>query len=319
MRDADAVDPLVGRVIADAYVVQDLIGIGGMGRVYRAEQRALGRVVAIKVVHRHLLGDRESVQRFYTEARAASSLNHPNSVSVFDFGRTDDGMLYLVMEYLRGRDSRRMASEPLGWAPSSWRCACSALSARRRARRRAPQPQAEREFERMHGGTDLVKVVDFGLAQIRGGEPSETAKGLVAGTPDYMAPEQARGLDVDGRGDLYALGVVLFELLTGRLPYVDDSPAKVMLKHVIDPIPSPQEIAPYRGIPDALHQITLRALQKDPMLRYQDADQMAGAAAGRDGPAREQRPRALPALQRAHGGQRAFCGDCGMRLSTPSP
>ena len=104
MSEAESVDALVGRVIADSYVIQELIGIGGMGRVYRAEQRVLGRMVAIKVVHGHLLGDKDSVARFYTEARAASSLNHPNSVSIFDFGRTADGMLYLVMEYLRGKD-----------------------------------------------------------------------------------------------------------------------------------------------------------------------------------------------------------------------
>jgi eukaryotic-like serine/threonine-protein kinase len=110
---ADSTDALLGRVIADAYVIQELLGIGGMGRVYRAEQRALGRMVAVKVVHKHLLGDKDSVSRFYTEARAASSLNHPNSVSIFDFGRTDDGMLYLVMEHLRGKDlARVMHDEP---------------------------------------------------------------------------------------------------------------------------------------------------------------------------------------------------------------
>src|SRR5687768_16214935 len=108
---AEATDALLGRVIAEAYVIQELVGIGGMGRVYRAEQRALGRMVAVKVVHRHLLGDRDSVARFYTEARAASSLNHPNSVSVFDFGRTDDGILYLVMEHLRGKDLARIMHE----------------------------------------------------------------------------------------------------------------------------------------------------------------------------------------------------------------
>ncbi|MET0344317.1 MAG: protein kinase, partial [Polyangiales bacterium] len=324
MSEADAVDPLVGRVIADAYVVQDLIGIGGMGRVYRAEQRALGRVVAIKVVHRHLLGDRESVQRFYTEARAASSLNHPNSVSVFDFGRTDDGMLYLVMEYLRGRDlAQVMSSEPPLPMNRIVELVLGVLGALGEAHARGVVHRDLKPeniiIERLHGGTDLVKVVDFGLAQIRGGEPSETAKGLVAGTPDYMAPEQARGLDVDGRGDLYALGVVLFELLTGRLPYVDESPAKVMLRHVIDPIPSPQEIAPYRGIPDALSEVTRRALQKEPSLRYQDADQMAGALRQVAIALRASKDRVrCPRCGALTEGQRAFCGDCGMRLSTPS-
>src|SRR6188472_810141 len=106
-----AKDPLVGRTIGGSYVILDLVGVGGMGRVYRAEQRMLGRTVAIKVIHPHLLSDEQSVARFYNEARAASRLNHPNSVSIIDFGRTDDGILYLAMEYLQGRDLARIMRE----------------------------------------------------------------------------------------------------------------------------------------------------------------------------------------------------------------
>jgi eukaryotic-like serine/threonine-protein kinase len=319
--EADAVDVLIGRTIGDAYVIQDLVGVGGMGRVYRAEQRALGRVVAIKVVHGHLLGDRETVSRFYTEARAASSLNHPNSVSVFDFGRTDDGMLYLVMEYLRGKDLAHVmhAESPLVIARIV-DIALGVLGALGEAHARGVVHRDLKPenviVERLRGGGDLVKVVDFGLAQIRGVEPSEAARGLVAGTPDYMAPEQARALEVDGRGDLYALGVVLFELLTGRLPYLAETPSKMMLRHVIDPIPSPQEIAPYRGIPDALALVVTKALQKEPADRYQDADEMAlalrqVAASLRASVDRVRCPRCGASTE----AQRAFCGDCGLRLS----
>lgn len=324
MGETDSLDPLLGRTIGDAYVLQDLVGVGGMGRVYRGEQRALGRTVAIKVIHRHLLGDNDSVSRFYTEARAASSLNHPNSVSIFDFGRTDDGVLYLVMEYLRGKDLARIMQEE-GPLPivRIVDIVCGVLAALAEAHERGVihcdlKPENV-ILERMRGGADLVKVVDFGLAKIRGAEPDgDEAKGLVSGTPDYMAPEQARAMPVDGRGDLYALGVVLFELLTGRLPFSDDTPSKVMMRHVMEAPPNPIQIAPYRGIPEPLAEAVLKALAKDPLERYQDADAMA----------RELR-KAVVSVHQSGGDQvrcpgcgslnpaiRSFCGDCGTRLPT---
>jgi tRNA A-37 threonylcarbamoyl transferase component Bud32/tetratricopeptide (TPR) repeat protein len=320
--EADAnTDALIGRVIGDAYVIQDLVGVGGMGRVYRAEQRALGRVVAVKVVHQHLLQDRETVSRFYTEARAASSLNHPNSVSVFDFGRTDDGMLYLVMEYLRGKDLAHVMHEqaPLP-IPRIVELALGVLGALGEAHARGVVHRDLKPenviIERPRGGGDLVKVVDFGLAQIRGVEPAEAARGLVAGTPDYMAPEQARALEVDGRGDLYALGVVLFELLTGRLPFQADTPSKMMLRHVVDPIPNPQEVAPYRGIPEPLVQVVLKALQKEPMMRFQDADEMALALRAVSASLRASADKVrCPRCGAQTEANRSFCGDCGTRLS----
>jgi serine/threonine-protein kinase len=320
----DATDALLGRVIADAYVIQELVGIGGMGRVYRAEQRALARMVAIKVVHRHLLGDKDSVSRFYTEARAASSLNHPNSVSIFDFGRTDDGMLYLVMEYLRGRDLARVIHDESSISLSRIvDIAIGVLGALGEAHARGVVHRDLKPeniiLERLRGGADLIKVVDFGLAKIRGVEPAEAARGLVAGTPDYMSPEQARALEVDGRGDLYALGVVLFELLTGRLPFIDDTPSKVMMRHVVDPVPDPRDIAPYRGMPDELVEIVLRALAKDPAERFKDADDMAQALKNVAKKLAVSPDRArCPSCGALNEQQRAFCGDCGRRLISSS-
>ncbi|HKU44164.1 MAG TPA: serine/threonine-protein kinase, partial [Polyangiales bacterium] len=215
-------DPLIGRTIGGSYCILELVGVGGMGRVYRAEQRMLGRTVAIKVIHPHLLSDEQSVARFYTEARAASRLNHPNSVSIIDFGRTDDGILYLVMEYLQGKDLARLMRED-GPLPTARICdiVSAVLEALGEAHalgvvHRDLKPENV-IIERLKSSRDLVKVVDFGLAKLLSGQQGQasiTLPGLVCGTPDYMSPEQGRGEEVDARGDIYSVGVMLFELLT---------------------------------------------------------------------------------------------------------
>ena len=219
-------DKLVGRTLPGGYHILDLISVGGMGRVYRAQQSALGRTVAVKIIHPHLLADENSALRFMTEARAASQLNHPNSVSVFDFGRTDDGQPYLVMEFLRGKDLARVAYEegPLAFARivDVLRQVLLALGEAHDLGiiHRDLKPENV-ILEPLRRGGDFVKVVDFGLAKLRADTqtPSVTSPGIVCGTPDYMAPEQGRGDTIDGRSDLYAVGVILFQLLTGRLPF----------------------------------------------------------------------------------------------------
>ncbi len=277
-------DPLVGRTIANAYIILDLIGSGGMGRVYRAEQKMLGRTVAIKVIHPHLLSDEQTVARFYTEARAASRLNHPNSVSIIDFGRTEDEVLYLVMEYLRGKDLAQLMNEE-GPLPFIRICevVISILTALGEAHaldviHRDLKPE-NIFIERTRTGRDLVKVVDFGLAKLMGGPRSKsiTSPGLVCGTPDYMSPEQGRGEEIDGRGDLYSVGVLLFELLTEQLPFSANTPTKLVLKHIQEPVPNPQHIAPERNIPDSLVAVTLRSLAKTAEDRFQTADEMISA------------------------------------------
>ncbi len=318
-----AVDPLVGRTVGGSYTLQELVGVGGMGRVYRAEQGILGRTVAVKVIHPHLLGDEQTVARFYTEARAASRLNHPNSVGVIDFGRTDDGILYLVMEYLKGKDLSMVMHEegPLPF-PRICDTLDGVLSALGEAhalgvvhRDLKPENIIVMQFR---SGQDLVKVVDFGLATIvGGGGTSITAPGLVCGTPDYMSPEQGRGERVDGRGDLYSLGVVLFELLTDELPFVADTPTKVVLRHINDPVPDPREVAPHRDIPPALAEAALRALSKSPAARFQSAEEMQEAIK-RIGTGLRSETAGTVACQSC--GARnpesmRFCGSCGSRLS----
>lgn len=276
---------MIGRTIGGSYRVLDLVGVGGMGRVYRAEQSMLGRTVAIKVIHPHLLSDEQSVARFYTEARAASRLNHPNSVSIIDFGRTDDGILYLAMEFLQGKDLARLMRED-GPLPIARVCdiVSTVLDALGEAHaldvvHRDLKPENV-IIERLKAGGDLVKVVDFGLAKLLHGAQTGTSitlPGLVCGTPDYMSPEQGRGEDVDARGDIYSVGVMLFELLTERLPFMADTPTNVVLKHIQDPVPDPREVAPEREIPVVLAEIVKRALAKDPNQRFARADEMASA------------------------------------------
>ncbi|MBN2191963.1 MAG: protein kinase [Polyangiaceae bacterium] len=271
-------DRFVGRTLPGGYHILDLISVGGMGRVYRAEQSMLGRTVAVKIIHPHLLSDENSAVRFLTEARAASQLNHPNSIAVFDFGRTDDGQPYIVMEFLRGKDLARVAYEegPLPFARivDVLRQVLAALGEAHDLgiihRDLKPENIVLAPLRR---GGDFVKVLDFGLAKLKAdtANPGVTSPGIVCGTPDYMAPEQGRGDPIDGRSDLYALGVVLFQLLTGRLPFEAESPTQVVMMHLSIPIPDPRQVAPERGIPATLVDVTLRALEKDPARRYQDA------------------------------------------------
>jgi len=277
-------DPLIGRTLPGGYLMLELVGIGGMGRVYRAEQTALGRTVAVKIIHPHLVGEENAAARFITESRAASRLNHPNSVGIIDFGKSPDGQLYLVMEFLRGMDLARVTYEE---GPLPFRRIVDVLRQTLAALAEAHNENIIHRdlkpeniiLEPVRSGGDFVKVVDFGLAKIRADErqPSVTSPGIVCGTPEYMSPEQARGDPLDGRSDLYAVGVILYQLLTGRLPFEAESPTQVVLAHLTRAPQDPREAAPERQIPAPLAEITLKALAKDPKDRFQDSDELSAA------------------------------------------
>ena len=321
----DSDDPLLGRTLPGGYVILELVGIGGMGRVYRAEQTNLGRTVAVKIIHPHLVGEENAAARFITEARAASRLNHPNSVAVIDFGR-QDGQLYLVMEFLRGRDLARIAYEegplPFRRIVGVLRQVLAALSEAHHLDiiHRDLKPE-NIILEPMRTGGDFVKVVDFGLAKVREAEekPSITSPGIVCGTPEYMSPEQGRGDPIDARSDLYAVGVIFFQMLTGRLPFEADSPTQVVLMHISTPAPDPRKIAPERQIPEALVNVLLMAMAKEQNHRFSDADEFAEALA--DGMAQIE---GSSSMRAAHAAQikcpscgamnppsQKFCGECG--------
>ncbi len=327
-------DPLIGTTLPGNYVLLELVGVGGMGRVYRAEQKALGRTVAVKIIHPHLLGDESASVRFITEARAASRLNHPNSVGVIDFGKNGT-QLYLVMEFLRGRDLARVVYED-GWIPFKRivDVLCQVLAALSEAHHlgiihRDLKPE-NIVLEPMRTGGDFVKVVDFGLAKMKAevaGPTNITSPGIVCGTPDYMSPEQGRGDPIDARSDLYACGVILFQLLTGRLPFEAESPTQVVLMHLSLPPPNPAAIAPERDIPDALVDVCLTALEKDASQRYQTADEFADAL--RSALATFETPSGRFVFAEATvicGACRAvvprgqkFCGECGARIGPSQP
>lgn len=333
-------DPFIGQTLPGGYHILDLISVGGMGRVYRAEQSVLGRTVAVKIIHPHLLADENAALRFLTEARASSQLNHPNSIAVYEFGRTQQGQPYLVMEFLRGRDlARIMAEEGLLPIPRIVNVLIQVLSALSEAHElgivhRDLKPE-NIVLEPLRRGGDLVKVLDFGLAKLKADARAPrnvTSPGIVCGTPDYMAPEQGQGDPIDGRSDLYAVGVMLFQLLTGRLPFDAESPTQIVMMHLTVPPPDPREVAPHRDISDALAAVVSRALEKRASRRYQDAlefaDALRDAIAQSDASVPPSRRSMLPLSSTRPSTTIAcpacglvvpagrFCLDCGSRLPT---
>ncbi len=323
-------DPLIGRTLPGGFGILELIGVGGMGRVYRAEQTTLGRTVAVKIVHPHLAGEENAVARFITEARAASRLNHPNSVAVIDFGKTPDGQLYLVMEYLRGKDLARVAYEE---GPLPFRRIVDVLRQTLAALAEAHHFDIIHRdlkpeniiLEPVRGGGDFVKVVDFGLAkmQVEKSQPSITSPGIVCGTPEYMSPEQGRGDPLDPRSDLYAVGVILYQLITGRLPFEAESPTQVVLMHLSKAPPDPMTVAPERMIPKPLVAITMKSLAKEASDRFQNAEQfalaLADAMAAIEAAARETGKNRCAKCGTVNDAKQKFCGECGTALSTMTP
>ncbi len=331
-------DPLVGRTLPGGYRVTHLVGVGGMGRVYCAEQVALGRTVAVKVVHPTLADEELTSARFLNEARAASRLSHPNSVAIFDFGRTDDGRPYIVMEYLRGRDLGRVAVDegplPLPRLVDVLRQTLGALEEAHALGivHRDLKPD-NIVLEPLRSGLDFVKVVDFGLAKIlqedahAKGAGALTRPGLVCGTPEYMSPEQSRGDALDGRSDLYSVGVVLFELLTGRVPFVADTATKTLILHLTQPAPDPRDVAPERAIPAPFAAVAARSLAKPSEDRFQSArefaDALENALVESEGRLTFDPPPSTTIRCKTCGaacpmGQK-FCGECGASIASKPP
>jgi serine/threonine-protein kinase len=282
-------DPLLGTTIAGRFTILGRLGRGSMGSVYRARQQAVGRDVALKIVRRDRAYDPETKARFEREARAISSLTSPHTITAFDFGESEDGSWFLAMEMLEGETvgERLRREQRLDWLDAT-RFARDALKALAEAHSkgiihrdlkpdnlflvRLPEPGGRRQ--------EICKVLDFGIAKWQGGNETaidqlETQAGTVFGTPRYMSPEQAQGSALDARSDLYSLGVLLYQMLSGRAPFVDDDAVVVMARHIKDVPLRLSEVAASANIPPALEEAVFRALAKSPDDRPQSAEEMS--------------------------------------------
>ena len=265
-----AIDPLIDHVFDGRYRIVRKLGAGGMADVYLAEDQELGRRVAIKILNDRHAGDEQFVERFRREAKNAAGLSHPSIVSIYDRGEAE-GSYYIAMEYLEGRTLKelivRNGPTPV---PIAIDYARQILSAIAFAHRNHIVHRDIKPHNIVVGRDGRLKVTDFGIA--RSGASQMTEAGSIIGTAQYLSPEQARGAHVDARSDIYSLGIVLYEMLTGQVPFSGDTPVEIAMKH-LSAVPSePSELN--GKVPHDLDAIVLRALAKDPADRYQSAEEM---------------------------------------------
>jgi serine/threonine-protein kinase len=273
-------DPFVGRTLDEKYIVEERLGAGAMGAVYRARHLSMDRPVAIKFLQQRLVEDEAARSRFHTEARAAVKLRHPNAVSVTDFGQTAEGVVYIVMELLEGRTLREILSRE---APIETARAISLML------QTAAAVAAAHEAGIIHRDLKpsnilvtqsadqpaVVKVLDFGIATFTPDDDDDndmTAAvhtNSVIGTPRYMSPEQHSGDELTPAADVYSLGVILYEMLSGMVPFSGSTPAEIAQKHANDLPHSPREIV--AAIPEDVERIVLKALEKRPDDRFANA------------------------------------------------
>jgi serine/threonine-protein kinase len=275
-------DPLIGQTLAGKYLIEQLIKRGGMGAVYRGKHVLMDKTVAIKVLRPSLAGDDVVVARFSREAKAASRISHPHAVSVTDFGEAENGVVFLVMEYLDGRTLKDIIRSegpmPLERAVEIVRQVAGALDVAHQQGVVHRDLKSENIMLSQTNGGDWAKVLDFGIAKIQQPEGVRdhdiTAANIVIGTPQYMSPEQcSQTSPIDARSDVYSLGVIVYEMLAGRVPFTGESPTVIMMKQVQDPPPSILEARP--DLPASVDKLIERALAKQPADRFQTAGELS--------------------------------------------
>lgn len=287
-------DSLLGKTLAGKYRIEERLSGGGMGTVYRGTHVLMDKTVAVKVLRPSLAADEKIVARFSREARAASKISHPHALSVTDFGEAEDGVVFLVMEYLSGKTLKEIIRQegpmPLPRAAEILRQIGGALDAAHAEGVVHRDLKSDNIMLLSSSGTDYAKVLDFGIAKIKepdgAYDPALTAPDLVIGTPQYMSPEQcSQSPDIDARSDIYSLGVIIYEMLVGHVPFTGDSPTTIMLKHLQQPPPS--VLAERSDVPEAIGHVVERALEKRPEDRYKTVGELVEdftIAAGMDLP-----------------------------------
>jgi serine/threonine-protein kinase len=272
-------DPLLGSLFGGRFRIEGRLGVGAMGTVYRATQASVGRPVALKVLRPELNKDAETAARFYREARATSALKHPNTVTLYDFGETDEGCLYIAMELLEGRLLGQILREE--GAQTVERAMHITIEVARSLAEAHRKGIVHRDLKPDNimlaqvDGQEVVKVLDFGIAKMIGPDAQvdalETQAGTVFGTPRYMSPEQAQSKPFDARSDLYSLGVIFYQMLTGYAPFQDDDAVVVMARHIKTRPRRPSEVRPDLAISGRLERLVMRLLEKDCERRPQSA------------------------------------------------
>jgi len=294
LRSQGGGNDLVGSILAERYHVLKKLGEGGMGQVYLAEHVKMGRRSAVKVMHPAMVNDADAIGRFNREAANASRINHPNVAGIYDFGETADGLVYLAMEFIEGETLTDLLKAngalPPARAAEITRQTAEALDVAHRMQivHRDLKPD-NIMITKDHDANDCVKVVDFGIAKAANSEAQNvTRTGMVVGTPEYMSPEQLSGAPLDGKSDLYSLGLVTFNMLTGKLPFPSDTTQSAMIMRLTE---RPRPLSEMKGDvtwPPALQAVMDKVLEKDVTQRYQNTREFSRAltAAVKDMPTR---------------------------------
>ena len=263
---------LEGRILGNRYEIIEKVGNGGMATVYKATDLVLKRYVAVKILRDEFTTDEEFIKRFETEAQSAARLVHPNIVSIFDVG-VDNGIYYIVMELIKGKTLKEIIVEERGPLPWKWsvNVAIQIASALEMAHKNNIIHRDIKPHNIIITEDGIAKVTDFGIAKAVSNS-TITAFGTTIGSVHYFSPEHARGGYTDAKSDLYSLGVVMYEMVTGKVPFDADTPVSVALKHMQEEPEPPIEMNPH--LPEAVNKIILKALKKDPMYRYQTATEL---------------------------------------------
>lgn len=269
-------DPLIGTLLDGKHRLERHLGSGGMGIVYAARHEIINKQVAIKILNPGPNCDDTLPERFKQEAEAAARIRHPNIVEVSDFGKTRDGLLYMVMEYVEGESLRELISKQSPLSPErvvNLGCQiCSGIAVAHKAGIVHRDLKPENVLIEIIDGRETARVLDFGIAKLLD-RAGLTRAGDVLGTPDYMSPEQASAQPVDHRSDIYSLGIILYEMLSGQVPFSGPKPRQVLIRHVIE---QPRPVAALRSdMPEGLARACMRALEKAPDKRQQSAADLA--------------------------------------------